>query len=273
MIDYSEIAVSTEKTSDDYIIINSCGIEYLTERDRGSMRKKGRVDHHILYIERGICRLTVGENTINVPAGGLIMFRPGEPQIYGFLAEDNSVSHYIHFTGRGCDELLTKLGINDITVFDMGVSRRYEELSADMVREYTMKKPYWEIFCASKLIELLGLIARKYELRTGNVSHVGESRINTACRRIYDRLEDPPTLKELADESCLSVSRFSHLFKEVTGKSVSQFIISMRMEKAKELLSSGELSVKEAAACVGYEDQNYFSRIYKKTFGKSPSKM
>lgn len=273
MIDYSESGFSTEKCSDEYLSLNSCGIEHLTERDRGSMRKSGRVDYHILYIERGICHLTLGDEQVEVHEGGLILFRPHEPQIYSFLASDNSVSHYIHFTGVGCEELLGRLGIDGIRVFDMGLSRRYEELSADMVREYTMKKPYWETFCTAKLTELLGLIARKYALRHSRIDRISESRINNACRRLYDDLVSPPKMSELAAECCLSESRFAHLFKEVTGKPYGQFVISMRMEKAKELLCQDELSVKEVAAMVGYDDQNYFSRTFKKAFGISPSRM
>ena len=50
MTDYSESGVSTERTSEEYLSLNSCGIEKLSERDRGSMRRQGRVDYHILYI-------------------------------------------------------------------------------------------------------------------------------------------------------------------------------------------------------------------------------
>lgn len=279
MIDYSETGISSEKTSDDYLALNSCGIEYLSERDRGSMRRSGRVDYHILYIERGICRLQTHDNPCpggnsepeitEVGAGGIIMFRPGEPQIYSFLAKDDSVSHYIHFTGRGAGELLRKLGIYEIRVFDMGESLRYREISAEMTREYTMKKPFYETFCVSKLTGLLGIIARKYSLRHNRVGHTGESRINAACRRIYENLASPPTTDELASEACLSVSRFTHLFREATGRPVGDFILSMRIERAKELLVS-ELPVGEVARMVGFEDQNYFSRVFRAKVGVPP---
>ena len=270
MTDYSEIGISTERTSDDYLTLNSCGIERLSERDRGSMRRNGRVDYHILYIERGICHVMLGENEEEAGAGSIILFRPGEPQIYRFRAADGSISHYIHFTGKGCGELLERLGISEIRIFDMGISRRYEEISAEMEREYTMKQPCYETMCTAHLTALLGLIARKYALRNIRVSRLSESRISGACRRIYDNLSNPPTLAELASECCLSESRFTHLFSEVTGKSLHGFILSLRMEKAKELLST-DLSVKEVAAMVGYEDQNYFSRMFRKYTGTAPS--
>lgn len=270
MTDYSESGVSTERTSEEYLSLNSCGIEKLSERDRGSMRRQGRVDYHILYIERGVCHVTLGENEYEAGAGSVILFRPGEPQIYRFKAEDRSISHYIHFTGRGCEELLRRLGIHEIRIFDMGVSHRYEETSAEMEREYTMKQPCYETICAALLIELLGLIARKYSLRNINVSRRSEHRISSACRKIYDNLSSPPTVDELAGDCCLSKSRFSHLFREVTGRSPHEFILSLRMEKAKELLTT-DMSIKEVAAAVGFEDQNYFSRMFRKYTGAAPS--
>ena len=272
MIDYNETGASSERVSDEYLQLNSCGIEYLSERDRGSMRKNGRMDYHILYIERGVCHLDLDREKIEVGAGGIIFYRPFEPQIYSFYAKDESISHYVHFTGSGVEGLLERLGIGELKLFDMGESHRYKEIMADMVREYTMRKPCYETFCAARLLELLGLIGRKYTLRNNRVGRAGESRINAACRRIYDDLASPPDVTLLAREACLSVSRFTHLFREVTGKSYGDFVRTLRVNRAKELLSHGELTVGEVARMVGYDDQNYFSRIFRDNVGCSPMK-
>ena len=262
---------STERTSDEYLTLNSCGIQNLDEYDRGSFRPKGRVDYHILYIEKGICHLTLDGEERPVGAGGIVLFRPGEPQIYSFLASEGSISHYIHFTGAGCEALLSELGIDRLRVFDMGASRTYEEISAKMVREFTMKKQHWESFCAAYLHELLNIIARKYGLRHSRINHVSESRIDAACRAIYENLVSPPDARELASACCLSESRFLHIFREATGKSLKEFTISMRIDRAKSMLSATDMSVREIAEVVGYDDQSYFSRIFKQAAGMSPS--
>ncbi|MBQ8510317.1 MAG: helix-turn-helix domain-containing protein [Clostridia bacterium] len=262
--------ISTERLSDDFLSVNSCGIQEISEHDRGSVRRGGRVDYHILYVARGICRLTLNGERLEVPAGNVILFRPGEPQEYFYRAEDKSVSHYIHFTGTGVAELLERLGIGDIRVFDMGISGTYEEVSEKMVREFTMKRQFYESWCAAYLHQLLILIGRKYALRYSHISRSAEHRINDACRRIYENLPNPPSAEELASECCLSVSRFTHLFAEVTGKSVVVFTQAMRIDRARELLSATDLSVREVAEAVGYADQNYFSRLFKKLTGKSP---
>ncbi len=264
-----KINISSEKTSKEYLCVNSCGIEKLNEIDRGSIRPYGRIDYHILYIEQGACYIS--DSMQKIEAGNIIMYRPGEEQIYHFYARDNSISHYIHFTGVGCKALLEKLGIDKIAVFNMGTSRTYEDISLNMVREFAMKRPSYEHFCAAYLYELLALISRKYLLRENKIGKVGEGIIKSACRKMYDNIDKELDLNSLARESMLSKSRFSHLFKECMGKSPSAFLLSMRIERARELLETSELSVREVGEAVGYFDQNYFSRIFKKNVGMSPT--
>ena len=56
------------------------------------------------------------------------------------------------------------------------------------------------------------------------------------------------------------------------GDSPINYLIRIRLSKAKELLESSKLSVKEISEAVGYKDPYYFSKLYKKYYGKSPSK-
>ena len=59
--------------------------------------------------------------------------------------------------------------------------------------------------------------------------------------------------------------------KALTGKTPSQFIRSYRLQKGLELLQQGELNISEIAYDVGFTDPSYFSRVFQKEFGKSPS--
>ena len=272
MIDFNNFnppRPSTERVSDEYLAVNSCGVQNIFY-DHGSERLNGRQDYHILYVERGQCYLTLDGTEQIAGEGSVILFRPRELQRYYYLNKDASISHYIHFTGSGCERLLAQLGISDLRVFQMGRSRSYEEISQKMAREYAIRSRFWENACAAYLYELLSIIGRKYALRGTGVSHSGESRINAICRRLYADSVHPPASSELAAECCLSESRFTHLFKEVTGKSLTEFIMSLRIERARELLSGTEMSVREIGETVGYGDQNYFSRCFKTVVGCSP---
>ncbi|MCF6175478.1 MAG: helix-turn-helix transcriptional regulator [Victivallaceae bacterium] len=79
------------------------------------------------------------------------------------------------------------------------------------------------------------------------------------------------SVKECAMHACLSETHFRRLFKASTGRSPKEFMLSLKISKAKELLSRG-VSIKETATLVGWDDIFYFMRIFKKISGLSPGK-
>ncbi len=84
-----------------------------------------------------------------------------------------------------------------------------------------------------------------------------------------DRL--PGTIATYASEACISDNYLSRLVKQYTGRSVGAWIDIVRIQRAKRLLSSTNLSIIDIAASVGVEDQSYFSRLFKKEAGMTPS--
>lgn len=80
------------------------------------------------------------------------------------------------------------------------------------------------------------------------------------------------TLPTLAAETGLSVSRLSHLFKGHTGHAPARYLKQFRMERARELLETSFLSVKEICAQVGMGDMSHFVRDFEKIYGLSPSR-
>jgi two-component system response regulator YesN len=79
------------------------------------------------------------------------------------------------------------------------------------------------------------------------------------------------TLDETADYIGLSPYYFSKMFKERFQMTFIDYLTQLRITKAKELLNDQKMSLKEIASTIGYRDPNYFSRVYKKATGESPS--
>ncbi len=78
------------------------------------------------------------------------------------------------------------------------------------------------------------------------------------------------TLPEFAAKYYLSEAYFSYAFKKFAGISLMNYIMEVRVDKAKELLLSGDYKVKDIALQVGYTDQHYFTKVFKKLTGLSP---
>jgi len=87
---------------------------------------------------------------------------------------------------------------------------------------------------------------------------------------IKENIKTELELEKVASNFGLSVYYFSRTFKEVTGTNFSDYINKCRINIAKELLSNGEMNVKEVCYRVGYNDPNYFSKVFKKYEGVSP---
>ena len=80
------------------------------------------------------------------------------------------------------------------------------------------------------------------------------------------------TVGEIAKYCCVDASYIRRAFKKTYNMSISEYILSLRMEKAKELLKGNKLKLSAICNMVGFEDYNYFSRAFKRHYGISPKK-
>jgi AraC family transcriptional regulator of arabinose operon len=97
-----------------------------------------------------------------------------------------------------------------------------------------------------------------------------DPRIEWAVAEIGRRMGDGVTIADLARAVNLSQSRFAHLFREHMGTSALHYLRQRRLERARLLLESTFLSVKEVMAAVGCNDPSHFSRDFRRAYGASP---
>lgn len=100
-----------------------------------------------------------------------------------------------------------------------------------------------------------------------------DPRIQKVIRYIYENNKSHITVDDLASLVGLNTSYFGTLFRKSTGYTVKEFINHIRINNAENLLSNGDLSLREAALRSGFEDPFYFSKVFKRIKGYSPSKV
>ena len=102
-------------------------------------------------------------------------------------------------------------------------------------------------------------------------SHIEKlDRIKLAIEYINENFTEQITTKSLAKMAHLSEGHFCHVFKDVTKKSAKEYINLLRLEKALSLLKSSSMTVTQISSCCGFNDANYFTRLFKKYTGKTP---
>ena len=98
-------------------------------------------------------------------------------------------------------------------------------------------------------------------------SHV----VQRAILFVTQRFKEEISMEQTAEYVNLSPYYFSKLFKLQTGENFSDYLTRLRIEESKRLIAQRSLSLKEICYEVGYKDPNYFSRVFKKAVGISPS--
>ena len=104
------------------------------------------------------------------------------------------------------------------------------------------------------------------------VSETNVNKIKLAKDIIINRLAEPPSLIDLANEIGLSLKKLKEGFKQIYGDSVYSFLIDYKMELARTLLESGDYNVNEVGLKIGYSTSSHFIAAFKKKYGVTPKK-
>ncbi|MDR0387288.1 MAG: PocR ligand-binding domain-containing protein [Treponema sp.] len=126
---------------------------------------------------------------------------------------------------------------------------------------------------AEELTAILHLIVERMSAQIFSFQGIRHAAaLRKAERFIWENYTHKISLKEIADASGLSAPYFSSIFKEEMGENLSSYLNRLRVEKAATLLIESDLSLVDIAGSCGFEDQSWFSKIFKMFTGVSPGK-
>ena len=97
------------------------------------------------------------------------------------------------------------------------------------------------------------------------------ARLRRVKEFVYAKMEDELSLSELAQSVGLSIAHFSEMFRKSTGETPHQFVLRVRVERAKEMLRSAESRVLDVAIACGFKTQQHFARVFRQLCGASPT--
>jgi AraC family transcriptional regulator of arabinose operon len=232
-------------------------------------RRENPLEHYdLFYVWEGSGEVTVNDQSYKVGKGSCFLFRPGD---YTHAIHDKQnplIITYVHFNLTDTPNLIPSVYrlLSNQTDLET-LLHRYVHLRLS------------NFFGAAEEANLILKQLMIYLLRLDRLDLELQPRINKALQdRIYEianYIREHPstwfTVMDLANRAQLSPRYFSHKFKEWMGKTVQAYEIDCRIERAEFLLHYGGMSVSETADVLGYRDIYFFSKQFKKHYGKNPS--
>lgn len=257
-----------------YLQVNCAGyFEFDRTYHVATHRKKGRKDYLLVYVHSGKALVRSGCTDHEINAGTVFLYRPSEEQYYGQIKNEPAECYWAHFTGFSAQDILQKTDFGKDNIFITGVSDGVCAIFKMMINELLEKPDNYSFMTASLLVQVICLLSRM-KLSNGRIEKVREreQKINFTLSYIHSNYSRKITLAELARICNLCRNRYIVVFKEHLGMTPFEYLMNYRLQKARELLDNTDLSVRQVSVLTGFEDQLYFSRVFKRHVGASPEK-
>lgn len=254
--------------------INNCGhYRVHTGPVIETYHPEGRNDYQLLYIAagKGHFYFKGSEKETIVTKGHMILFRPEEPQVYYYYAKDKTEVYWVHFTGWKVEEYLKRYELpQEENVFYTGISPDYPWIYTQLLRELQLQRINYEDMLSVYMHHIF-LTINRY-IREGKHSKNDViNEVEKAAHYFKEHYNTPIRIEQYARQHLMSVNWFIHSFKAVMKVPPMQYIVSLRIAAAKGYLENTTKSVAEIANAVGYENALYFSRVFRKYTGLSPT--
>lgn len=230
------------------------------------------LDHELVLITGGRGRITIENNVCALKHGMLLYLHPGLKHSMTSCS-DNPMSFYgIHFcyaiancfnnewVCENSNEALPIKNISEVVAYP-----KIETIFKRINNCWNEKNLGFEMICRGALLEILYSVFHNSEDK-----YSSRLAAETLIAYINKNLNKKLTVEELARIVKLSPDYLSVQFKTITGFTIIQYINQCRIDKAKVLLFDSEMRIKDIATKVGFSDEFYFSKTFKKYEGISP---
>lgn len=257
------------------LVVGSCGTYHLyTHNKLPTYRPKGRIDYQLIYVASGSAHFHFKNNNNEtiVTAGNMVIYRPKEFQKYEYYASEQTEVFWLHFTGNDVKNILRKHGIQDnMQVFHVGTTLEYERIFKKIITELQRQEDHYEEMLTSLMHQLLVTICRQINKEKILKNEYLDNEMDIAIQYFNENYNSDICIENYASNRGMSVSWFIRSFKNYAQMTPMQYITSIRITNAQVLLETTTYSISEIGRIVGYENPLYFSRIFHKQKGFSPT--
>lgn len=238
--------------------------------------------YEIYYLVEGVRKYFIDDSVYLVNAGNVVLIGPDEIHKTASLNNTPHTRYVLNFNPEyfgaswewGFDPFaFFKLGVKVLTIsmkqqgLIESLLHRLYELNGNSTPEATVLR---RALLAELLITLKGF-TEKQAAKHENSEKLSNKMVDKIITYIIKNYTKPLSLKEIAAQFYISPYYLSHLFKQTTNLSVVEYINSVRIRSAKELLETTKYSISQIASMSGFATSSHFRRMFKLGTGLSPS--
>lgn len=233
----------------------------------------GRVldNYQLIYISRGRGWYHSANQKIEVRSGSMLIIPPYTWHSYYPDQKTGWQEHWIGMRGKHIDERYRNgFFSQDKVIHYIGFREYIIDQYKEAIELAIKEKPGYQQLLAAIANNILASVI--YYDRNGSYSNdLMADKINLARSIMRENVLNEINLEEVAEKINMSYSWFRKTFKEYTNLSPAHYMVQLKLQKAKSMLLNSTMSVKEISFLLNYEDAAYFSSIFKKYIGCTPS--
>lgn len=237
-------------------------------------KEKGCDYAMLIYCTEGKGWYRISGNTYKINKNQYIIIPPFTPYSFGADNKDPWTIYWLHFRGTVCHSFIPKQAVpqdllpNEHSRFQdrfQLFEEIYNSFSMGYIKEYMT---YSSICLYMFLASFIYLEQYRYLATPSHQEYPFSSRV---IRYMQENIQQTLCLKQLSSYFKYSPSHFSMLFLKETGMSPINYFLRLKVQKACQYIELTNMKFNEIAAKVGFEEPAYFSRIFTRIMGMSPS--
>ena len=243
--------------------------------DRSGISNRGADVHYHSYFEiyrltDGGCECFVDDKLYRMNIGDIVIIPPGAIHGTHYTTQKHGRT-LINFSGHYVPKSLTDMLQKGSYIYRCDdASEELDQIFSKIEKERRTEDVLSDEVICALMAQLIVTIIRHIEKNDDVI--LQNSFIEVAVKYIQENYQNPISLADISDACNVSKVHLSRKFKERTGIGLNEYIVLCRLKKARELLLTGDkMSICEIAFGCGFNDSNYFSWLFKKTYGVTPS--
>jgi len=225
--------------------------------------------YRIVYTSSGRATLKYDKKSYELSSGSIYGLAPEDPAYIENSQDTPWVHYFLHFTGKEAFDLFKKSGLLKETVYSLSSPVQIHQMFENILDETKQTSELSPLINSYYLRILLLKLADK---SMHSKEHLSVSQ-NTylQCRNyIKNNFSEIISIRDISDNCFINKGYLCRLFRQYSNETPLEYVRKLKMNKAALLLKQTDISIKRIAYTLNFENQYYFSKVFKKTFGISP---